>query len=429
MDPRDGAANGAAQPCPTDTWWVELSENFMTEAFVFDALRTPRGKGKKDGSLYEVKPVNLLAGLLGELQRRNGFDTAQVDDVVMGVVSPVGDQGAVLAKVAALKAGWDYRCAGVQINRFCASGLEAVNLAAQKVRSGWEDLVVAGGVESMSRVPIGSDGGAWAMDPETNSQTLFVPQGIGADLIATLEGFSREDLDAFALESQRRATKARAAGYFAHSLVPVKDFLGQTILDHDEFIKPHTTLAGLGSLKSAFEQMGAMGFDAVALTRYPQVERINHVHHAGNSSGIVDGAAAVLIGSEAAGKTHGFTPRARIVAAALSGADPTIMLTGPMPAARKALAKAGMTIDQIDLFEVNEAFAAVPMKFMQELGVPHEKVNVNGGAIAMGHPLGATGAMILNTLIDELHRRKLCFGLATLCVGGGMGIATIVERI
>jgi acetyl-CoA C-acetyltransferase len=401
----------------------------MSEAFVYDAIRTPRGKGKKDGSLYEVKPVNLLAGVLSELQRRNDFDTAQVDDVVMGVVSPIGEQGSVIAKVAALKAGWDFTASGVQINRFCASGLEAVNMAAQKVRSGWEDLVVAGGVESMSRVPIGSDGGAWAMDPETNCATGFVPQGIGADLIATMSGFSREDVDSFAMESQKRAASTREGGYFAGSVVPVKDFLDQTILDHDEFIKPHTTLAGLGSLKSAFEQMGAMGFDAVALTRYPQVERINHVHHAGNSSGIVDGAAAVLIGSEAAGKTHGFTPRARIVAAALSGADPTIMLTGPMPAARKALAKAGMTIDQIDLFEVNEAFAAVPMKFMQELGVPHEKVNVNGGAIAMGHPLGATGAMILNTLIDELHRRKLRYGLATLCVGGGMGIATIVERI
>ena len=401
----------------------------MTEAFVYDAIRTPRGKGKKDGSLYEVKPVNLLAGVLTELQRRNDFDTGQVDDVVMGVVSPVGEQGSVIAKVAALKAGWDVRCAGVQINRFCASGLEAVNLAAQKIRSGWEDLVVAGGVESMSRVPIGSDGGAWAQDPETNSATAFVPQGIGADLIATLNGFSRDDVDAFALESQQRATRARDAGYFAGSIVPVKDFLGQTILAHDEFIKPRTTMEGLASLKPAFEQLRAMGFDQVAISRYPHVERIQHVHHAGNSSGIVDGAAAVLIGSEQAGKTHGFTPRARIVAAALSGADSTIMLTGPMPAARKALAKAGMTIDQIDLFEVNEAFAAVPMKFMAELGVPHEKVNVNGGAIAMGHPLGATGAMILSTLIDELHRRQLRYGMATLCVGGGMGIATIVERI
>ena len=400
----------------------------MSEAFVYDAIRTPRGKGKKDGRLHEVKPVNLLAGLLTELQRRNDLDTGAVDDVVMGVVSPIGEQGSVLPKVAALKAGWDWRCSGVQLNRFCASGLEAVNMAAMKVRSGWEDLVVAGGVESMSRVPIGADGGAWAQDPETNSATLFVPQGIGADLIATLNGFSRQDVDAFALVSQQRAAAARAAGRFDRSVVAVKEALGQTILDQDEFIKPNTTLDGLGALKPAFEQLGAMGFDAVALQRYPQVERILHVHHAGNSSGIVDGAAAILIGSEAAGKTHGFTPRARIVSVALSGADPTIMLTGPMPAARKALAKAGLTIDQIDLFEINEAFAAVPMKFMQEMGVPHEKVNVNGGAIALGHPLGATGAMILNTLIDELHHTGKRYGLATLCVGGGMGIATIVER-
>ncbi|MFC3683696.1 acetyl-CoA C-acetyltransferase [Hydrogenophaga luteola] len=401
----------------------------MSEAFIYDAIRTPRGKGKKDGSLHEVKPVNLLASLLTELQKRNDLDTAAVDDVVMGVVSPIGEQGSVIPKVAALKAGWDWRCAGVQLNRFCASGLEAVNMAAMKVKSGWEDLVVAGGVESMSRVPIGSDGGAWAQDPETNSATLFVPQGIGADLIATLNGFSRQDVDAFALESQKRAAAARAAGHFDRSVVPVKDKMGLTILEQDEFIKPATTMEGLAGLKPAFEQLGAMGFDAVALQRYPQVERIHHVHHAGNSSGIVDGAAAILIGSEAAGKTHGFTPRARIVSVALSGADPTIMLTGPMPAARKALAKAGLTIDQIDLFEVNEAFAAVPMKFMQEMGVPHEKVNVNGGAIALGHPLGATGAMILNTLIDELHRTGQRYGLATLCVGGGMGIATIVERV
>ncbi len=401
----------------------------MTEAFVFDAIRTPRGKGKKDGSLYEVKPINLLAGLLTDLQQRNQFDTALVDDIVMGVVSPVGEQGSVVPKVAALKAGWDFQCAGVQINRFCASGLEAVNMAAQKVRSGWEDLVVAGGLESMSRVPIGSDGGAWAQDPETNLQTAFVPQGIGADLIATIEGFSRHDVDAFALESQRRASHAQAQGYFDRSVVPVKDALGNVILARDEFIKPHTTLEGLAGLKPAFDQMGAMGFDQVALTRYPQVERIHHVHHAGNSSGIVDGAAAVLVGSEAAAKAHGLTPRARIVATALSGADPTIMLTGPMPAARKALAKAGLRIDQMDLIEVNEAFAAVVMRFMKEMKVPHDKVNVNGGAIAMGHPLGATGAMILGTLIDELHRRQLRYGLATLCVGGGMGIATIVERI
>ncbi len=401
----------------------------MTEAFVFDAIRTPRGKGKKDGSLHEVKPISLLAGVLTELQRRNGFDTGEVDDIVMGCVTPVGEQGSCIAKTAAIKAGWDVRCAGLQINRFCASGLEAVNLAAQKVRSGFEDLVVAGGVESMSRVPIGSDGGAWAQDPQTHLDTHFVPQGIGADLIATLNGFSRADVDKFALESQRRAAAASAGGFFAHSLVPVKDSLGQIILEHDEFIKPRSTLEGLAALKPAFEQMGAMGFDAVAIARYPQVERIVHVHHAGNSSGIVDGAAALLVGSGEKGKALGLTPRARIVATALSGADPTIMLTGPMPAARKALAKAGLSIAQIDLFEINEAFSAVPMAFMKELVVPHDKVNVNGGAIAMGHPLGATGAMILNTLIDELHRRKLRYGLATLCVGGGMGIATIVERI
>ncbi len=401
----------------------------MTEAYVFEALRTPRGKGKKDGSLHEVKPITLLAGLLTELQARQGFDTAAVDDIVMGIVSPVGEQGSVLPKVAAIKAGWAFTTAGVQINRFCASGLEAVNIAAQKVRSGWEDLVVAGGIESMSRVPIGADGGAWAQDPETNSATLFVPQGIGADLIATLDGFTREDVDAFALESQRRATAARAAGYFKQSVVPVRDALGLAILEEDEFIKPQTTMEALAGLKPSFAQLGAMGFDAVALQRYPQVERIHHVHHAGNASGIVDGAAAVLIGNEAAAKSQNLTPRARIVATALSGADPTIMLTGPVPATKKALARAGMTIDQIDLFEVNEAFAAVPMRFMRELGVPHEKVNVNGGAIAMGHPLGATGAMLLGTLVDELHRRQLRFGLITLCVGGGMGIATIVERI
>lgn len=401
----------------------------MTHAYVFDALRTPRGKGKKDGSLHEVKPIDLLAGLLGELQRRHDLDTAQVDDVVMGIVSPIGEQGSVLPKIAALKAGWDWRCAGVQVNRFCASGLEAVNLAAQKVASGWEDLVVAGGVESMSRVPIGADGGAWAQDPATNLQTMFVPQGIGADLIATLDGYTRTDVDAFAVESQRRAAAARAAGHFRRSVVPVRDFLGQVILEEDEFIKPQTTVETLAGLKPSFAQLGGMGFDAVALRRYPQVEAIDHVHHAGNSSGIVDGAAAVLIGNEAAAKAQGLTPRARIVATAVSGADPTIMLTGPMPATLKALARAGMTVDQIDLFEVNEAFAAVPMRFMKELGVPHEKVNVNGGAIAMGHPLGATGAMLLGTLVDELHRRSLRYGLITLCVGGGMGIATIVERI
>jgi len=401
----------------------------MAEAFVFDALRTPRGKGKKDGSLHEVKPITLLSGLLRELQARHDFDTAEVEDVVMGCVTPIGEQGSCIAKTAALAAGWDWKVAGVQLNRFCASGLEAVNLGAQKVRSGWEDLVVAGGVESMSRVPMGTDGGAWAMDPETNFDTEFMPQGIGADLIATLDGYKREDVDGFALRSQQKAAAAQAAGRFDRSVVPVRDRIGLAILERDEFIKPRTTLQGLGALKASFEQMGAMGFDSVAIAKYPQVERINHVHTAGNSSGIVDGAAAVLIGSEAKGRQLGLTPRARVVATALTGTDPTIMLTGPAPAARKVLAKAGLTIDQIDLFEVNEAFASVVMRFMNEMKVPEEKVNVNGGSIALGHPLGATGAMILGNLIDELHARKLRYGLATLCVGGGMGIATIIERV
>ena len=401
----------------------------MTDAMIFDAVRTPRGKGKKDGSLHEVKPVDLLAGLLTKLQKRHDFDPAQLDDIVMGVVSPVGEQGSVIAKTAALKAGWDFRVAGMQINRFCASGLEAVNLAAQKVASGWEDMVIAGGVESMSRVPIGSDGGAWSQDPETNFATGFVPQGIGADLIATLADWSREDVDRYALTSQQRAAAAQAEGRFDRSVLAVDDALGLPVLERDEFIKPRTTLEGLSQLKIAFAELGAMGFDAVALARYPQVERIRHVHTAGNSSGIVDGAAAVLIGSEAKGREMGLTPRGRIVATALSGADPTIMLTGPMPATRKALAKAGLGIDDIDLFEVNEAFAAVVLKFLRDLDVPAEKVNVNGGAIALGHPLGATGAMILGTLIDELDRRDQRYGLATLCVGGGMGVATVVERV
>ncbi len=401
----------------------------MSHAMIYEAVRTPRGKGKKDGSLHEVKPVDLLAGLLVKLQKRLGFDPAALDDVVMGVVSPIGEQGSVIAKTAALKAGWDFRVAGMQINRFCASGLEAVNLAAQKVASGWEDLVVAGGVESMSRVAIGSDGGAWAQDPATNFATGFVPQGIGADLIATLGGWGRDDVDRYALTSQQRAAAAQAEGRFDRSVIAVDDEIGLPVLERDEFLKPRTTLEGLAQLKPAFAEMGAMGFDAVALARYPQVERIAHVHTAGNASGIVDGAAAVLIGSEAKGRELGLTPRGRIVATALSGADPTIMLTGPMPATRKALAKAGLSIADIDLFEVNEAFAAVPMRFMREMGVPHEKVNVNGGAIALGHPLGATGAMLLGTLLDELERRQLKRGLVTLCVGGGMGIATIIERI
>jgi len=401
----------------------------MTHAMIFDAIRTPRGKGKKDGSLHAIKPIDLLGGLLNQLQARHGFDTAEVDDVVMGCVSPVGEQGSVLPKTALLKAGWDVRVSGVQINRFCASGLEAVNMAAQKVASGWEDLVVAGGVESMSRVAMGSDGGAWAQDPATNAATGFTPQGIGADLIATMSGWNREDVDRFALTSQQRAAAAQADGRFDRSVIPVLDEIGIAVLERDEFIKPRTTMEGLAALKTSFADMGKMGFDAVALSHYPHVERIDHVHTAGNSSGIVDGAAAVLIGSEAKGKALGLTPRGRIVATALSGADPTIMLTGPMPAARKALAKAGLTVDDIDLFEVNEAFAAVPMRFMQEMNVSHDKVNVNGGAIAMGHPLGATGAMLVGTLLDELDRRQLKRGLITLCVGGGMGIATIIERV
>ena len=401
----------------------------MTEAYIFDALRTPRGKGKKDGALYSVKPVQLVAGLLNALQVRNELDTSQVDDIVLGCVTPVGDQGADIAKTAAMVADWDVNVAGVQLNRFCASGLEAVNLGAMKVRSGFEDLVVVGGVESMSRVPMGSDGGAWVMDPQTNIHSNFVPQGIGADLIATLEGFSRADVDAFALRSQQKAARASADGSFAKSLIPVADQNGIVLLDHDEFIRGDSTLEGLGKLKPSFEMMGQMGFDSTALRVYSHVERIEHVHTPGNSSGIVDGAALMLIGSEAKGRELGLKSRARIVATAVTGTDPTIMLTGPAPATRKALAKAGLSVDDIDLFEVNEAFASVVMKFMKDMGVSESKVNVNGGSIAMGHPLGATGCAILGTLLDELEKRQLRYGLATLCVGGGMGIATIIERI
>ena len=401
----------------------------MSEAYIIDAIRTPRGKGKKDGSLHAVKPISLLIGLLNELQNRHQFDTAAVDDIVLGCVTPIGDQGADIAKTAAIAAGWDNDVAGVQINRFCASGLEAVNMAAQKVRSGWEDLVVAGGVESMSRVPMGSDGGPWALDPETNMACDFIPQGIGADLIATIDGYSRADVDAFAANSQQKAAAAQAKGYFDKSVVPVKDKAGVTVLAKDEFIKPTTTAEGLGKLNPSFAMMGQMGFDAIALQKYPEVGAVNHVHHAGNSSGIVDGAAVVLLASEKAIKEQALKPRAKVLATALVGADPTIMLTGPAPAARKALAKAGLTIDDIDLFEVNEAFAAVVMRFITELKVDPTKVNVNGGAIALGHPLGATGAMILGTLMDELERQGKKRGLATLCVGGGMGIATIIELV
>ncbi|KAA1028787.1 acetyl-CoA C-acetyltransferase [Pseudonocardia sp. EV170527-09] len=403
----------------------------MPEAYIYDAIRTPRGRGKASGSLHEVKPISLVTGLIDAVRERNPqLDTNTIDDLVLGVVSPIGDQGGDIAKTAAIAAGLPDTVAGVQLNRFCASGLEAVNTAAQKVRSGMEELVLAGGVEAMSRVPMGSDGGAWAMDPDTNYRTGFVPQGIGADLIATLGGWSREDVDTFAVESQTRAAKAWADGRFANSIVPVKDRNGVTVLDRDEHIRAGATVETLGGLKPSFEMMGRDGgFDAVALQKYHWIEKIDHVHHAGNSSGIVDGAALTLIGTEAAGKANGLTPRARIVATALSGADPTIMLTGPAPAARKALAKAGLSVGDIDLFEINEAFAAVALRFMRDMDISHDITNVNGGAIAMGHPLGATGAMILGTLVDELERRDLRRGLATLCVGGGMGIATIVERV
>ena len=401
----------------------------MTEALIFDALRTPRGKGKADGALHSVKPVNLVAGLLSALQARTALDTSQVDDVVLGCVTPIGDQGSDIAKTAVQVADWDVSVAGVQINRFCASGLEAVNLGAMKVRSGFEDLVVVGGVESMSRVPMGSDGGAWALDPQTNLHSHFTPQGVGADLIATLEGFSRQDVDAYALHSQQKAARARADGSFNKSLVPVQDQNGIILLDHDEFIRAESTLEGLGKLKPSFEMIGQLGFDATALRVYSHVERINHVHTPGNSSGIVDGAALMLIGSEAKGRALGLQPRARIVATAVTSTDPTIMLTGPAPATRKALAKAGLRVEDIDLFEVNEAFASVVLKFIKDMDVDPGKVNVNGGSIAMGHPLGATGCAILGTLLDELEARHLRYGLATLCVGGGMGIATIIERL
>lgn len=402
-----------------------------TEAFVYDAIRTPRGRGKANGALHGTKPIDLVVGLIHEIRARfPGLDPAAIDDIVLGVVSPLGDQGSDIARIAAIAAGLPDSVAGVQENRFCASGLEAVNLAAAKVRSGWEDLVLAGGVESMSRVPMGSDGGAWAMDPMTSFETGFAPQGIGADLIATVEGFSRRDVDEYAALSQERAAEAWKEGRFARSVVPVKDRNGLVVLDHDEHLRPGTTADSLASLKPSFATIGEMGgFDAVALQKYHWVEKIDHVHHAGNSSGIVDGAALVAIGSQEVGERYGLTPRARIVSAAVSGSEPTIMLTGPAPASRKALAKAGLTIDDIDLIEINEAFAGVVLRFVRDMGVGLDKVNVNGGAIALGHPLGATGAMILGTVIDELERRDLRYGLVTLCVGGGMGVATVVERI
>jgi len=400
------------------------------EAFIYEAIRTPRGKGK-NGALNEVKPLNLITGLIDELRARHaGLDENMISDVVLGCVSPVGDQGGDIARTAVIAAGMPDTVGGVQLNRFCASGLEAVNTAAQKVRSGWDDLVVAGGVESMSRVPMGSDGGAMMSDPATNYDAYIVPQGIGADLIATLEGFSRDDVDNYALQSQQRAADAWSGGYFAKSVVPVRDQNGLLILDHDEHMRPDTTKEGLGKLKPAFEGLAAMaGFDDVAMQKYHWVERINHVHTGGNSSGIVDGAALVLIGNEKAGKACSLTPRARVVATATSGADPTIMLVGPTPATEKVLARAGLTVDDIDLFELNEAFASVVLKFQKDLNIPSEKLNVNGGAIAMGHPLGATGAMITGTMVDELERRGARRALITLCIGGGMGVATIIERV
>ena len=398
-------------------------------AYIYDAIRTPRSKGKPDGSLHEVKPVALIAGLLNALQQRHQLDTSYVDDVVLGCVMPVGEQGSCIAKMAVQFAGWSEAVPGVQLDRFCASGLESVNIAAQKVASGWEDLVVAGGVESMSRVPMGSSGGVMGGDAEFCLKTGFVPQGIGADMIATIDGYSRATVDQYAVRSQRRAAYARDSGYFDNSVIPVKDANGITILAKDDFIKPGTTMEALASLKPSFEKMGAIGFDDILLAKYSQHDRVHHVHTPGNSSGIVDGSAAVLIGSEKAGKDLRLTPRGRIVATAVLATDPTIMLTGPAPAARKCLRKAGLEIKDIDLWEINEAFASVALRYMNELGIDPEITNVNGGSIAMGHPLGATGAMLVGTMLDELERRQLKRGMLSLCVGGGMGISTIIERV
>ncbi|MCP3923651.1 MAG: acetyl-CoA C-acetyltransferase [Desulfobacterales bacterium] len=400
-----------------------------TPAFIYDAIRTPRGKGKKDGSLHEVKPISLLTGLLKSLQEKHDLDTSKVDDLVIGCVTPVGEQGSNIAKTAVLAAGWDDKVAGMQMDRFCASSLETSAIATMKIMSGWENIVVAGGLESMSRIPLGSNGAPWAEDPQTAMDTGFVPQGIGADLIATIEGFSREDVDAFAVSSQKKAHSAQENGYFDNSVVPVKDENGFTILDKDEFIRPNTTVENLAKLNPSFEFVGSLGFNAVALSKYPHLPAINHVHHAGNSSGIVDGACLLLFGNEKAGKDMGLTPRGRIVSSSVTSTEPTIMLTGPAPATYKALEVAGLTLDDIDLFEVNEAFASVTMRFQKETGVPWEKINVNGGSIALGHPLGATGGILIGTVLDELERQNLRYGLCTMCAGGGIGIATIVERI
>ncbi|ENZ76666.1 MULTISPECIES: acetyl-CoA C-acetyltransferase [Ralstonia] len=400
------------------------------EAYIYDAVRTPRGKGKKDGSLHGVTPLRLAATALRAIRDRNQLDTALVDDVVLGCVEPVGEQGACIGRVAVLSAGYAETTAGVQINRFCASGLEACNMAAAQVMAGQSDFAIGGGVESMSRVPMGASGGAWPVDPAAAIPLYFVPQGVSADTIATKWGYSRHDVDAYAAESHRRAHAASTAGWFTGSIVPVRDQNGLTILDRDEMIRPQTTVDTLAQLKPSFAELGEQyGFDAVIRQRYPELERIEHVHHAGNSSGIVDGAAAVLIGSREAGKRAGLKPRARIRSFASIGSEPSIMLTGPSYAAEKALKRAGMSASDIDLYELNEAFASVVLRFMEVLAVPHDRINVNGGAIAMGHPLGATGAMILGTLLDELERRGASTGLATLCVGAGMGTATIIERI
>ncbi|CAM2069529.1 acetyl-CoA C-acetyltransferase [Sulfidibacter corallicola] len=401
----------------------------MTEAYIYDAVRTPRGKGKKDGSLHEVKPIDLLTPLFGALRERNNLDTAKVEDVVLGCVTPIGEQGGNIARIAVLYAGWDQAVPGQTLNRFCASGLEAVNLAAAKVGSGQEDLVVAGGVESMSRIKMSSDGGAWFLDPRINGDTAFIPQGVSADLIATLEGFPRAELDAFAARSHRKAAHARDNGHFDNSLIPVRDLNGLPILEVDETIRPETTPESIAKLKPSFQMPGEMGFDLHARRKYPQLERIEHVHHAGNSSGIVDGAALTLIGNGRIGEELGLRPRARIRGYAAVGDEPTIMLTGPAPASRKALGKAGLTAGDIDLWEINEAFAAVVLKAQRELGIDEDRINVNGGAIALGHPLGATGAMLLGTAVDELERRDKQFALVTLCVGAGMGVATVIERI
>ncbi|TFU06271.1 acetyl-CoA C-acetyltransferase [Polymorphobacter arshaanensis] len=403
----------------------------MAEAFIYDAVRTPRGKGRKDGALHEITPIQLATQMLQSIRDRNGIDTADVDDVVLGCVGPVGEQGADIARVAVLNADYAETTAGVQVNRFCASGLEACNMAAAKVISGEAMFAIGGGVESMSRVPMGSDGGAWMMDPAVNHKTYFMPQGIGADLIATKYGFSRNDVDAYAMESQKRAARAWAEGRFKNSVIGVRDVIGEVVLDHDEHMRPQTDMQSLGALAPAFEGMGeAMpGFDAIAMLKYPEVEKINHVHHGGNSSGIVDGASAVLIGNAEIGKKYGLKPRARIKGAASIGSEPSIMLTGPSFVTEKLLKRLGMSVADIDLYELNEAFASVVLRYMQALNIPHDKINVNGGAIAMGHPLGATGGMILGTVLDELERTGKQTALVTLCVGAGMGTATVIERI